>query len=366
MKRRPGVERRRRRLAFSVNSLLTYMFHHEVPEPKPKNFKSGKTAGFTPQQQGFYYEAMILKHLALISDGDKNYVAMFDGQQKNAYDAFQRLTNRQWQAKKLRDDIEKAAKVNVDKWYQELKKNTEGKDVTIQVGNIQASSPIGDALVKIFEDGVEKNAVVFEAKWQTGRDIPVHWFTLNDGTLFGAENFFSFIYNHPNYWSHDIPGAIWEKRIAINALSSFLGNRFGGSIFSYLLNKGEVSKAMSKLSSGPVSKVVAHGMRTTAEITDISKIENDFAQIEQRSSFERVWYNPRSSVGYYKYVLLFEQAGEEIATFGINSYRYEKTTAVKQNGKKVGEYTSVRDSGDRFSFMMYINQKVLAQRYYNS
>lgn len=370
MKRRPGVERRRRRLAKKEKGqkeYALYSFHHDIG---PINFPvddSNYISGLTANVIGYYYEAMVYKYAC--EHPATRELSKFepDGSQSNAIRAFEKISTyaprsssgelKRLQSQLLKETIEAAAKVAANEWINKFIQESESKDVVvpIQVSNVAHGSSAGDiqaSIIDLLNNNAIKETGILEVKWQNIKDKPVQWFQLNDAALFGREKTFQQYLVDTGNWAWRHPDKIWEDTVSKVLLEQFLittnpGLSDNQALLKWLINKGNAQSQFNnqyKVSS----RMTTHGMKSSLSVQNLSDLA-DVLGVE-RGSGTMVQNNYRTRRQYAVNTITFSSNQKEIAWFGVDSLKNEKT--LKGNE---------RDPATLFAFKMWIAQKQFQQ-----
>lgn len=299
---------------------------------------------------GYYFEGQILEYMAATYGG----TAELDGDQQKAKNAFEvklaayNPTSENGKKAKaagleLQAAIKQGAKIAGDSWYKALKKYCEGKNATITIGNISHHNALGD-IEAIIDDGVKKEKIILEAKWQNTPDKPVQWFQLIDSSLFGQNNFEQYLRN-TGWWEYKIPNNDWEKAVATTVLGEFLSSQISPSAagqLRYLLSKGTSKPPDFDISS----KWVAHGMKQGVEVKNLAGLADALGVTQTRTStMQGINFYAKQKFMLYTMAFL-NNSDEEAAWFGIDSLKNDQTLTGKD-----------REIGKKFSFKMWVAQK---------
>lgn len=325
MKRRPGVERRRRRLADlwkgakkgslkdyststlkkkyrqltaanEVDSILSGIKH----ELESRGFNLDTTSGVETEFHTtmghlfeFYTYQAIKKFSLMNIDPETFNISSFSyngevientgGQADTAYKKVEEWSKHNNTALRYRNQIIEAAegvcKNLIFDWMKELNQNIEVSLIADEGGK---GNPIGDMLLKI-----GGKTVVLELKWQTGAHqyTNIKWFSgVADKRLFGNNTFNKFLQNNQGiYWNYQRQKDDFMTQLTQTALLVHIFNTGGGtadSVTNYLIKKGNIAQEMAKLSQdGNVEKITMRLSKTNAQVDiqnmDVTKITKD-------------------------------------------------------------------------------------------
>lgn len=374
MKRRPGVERRRRRLA--NEQYYTSYFGQKIGDSlqlRQSTYKR-QTGEIAANYCGWYFEACVLQALNK-KTGEEYFFDVFDvdldENQKKAVAIFSKANGVALQQKQ---NIEQGAMTVAENWSLIVKKaigRIPGLNSNITVSSIASQNgkgnPLGDLDVRVNE--AIKQRIVLELKWQESPDAAIKWFTsLKEDILFvGA--FKEYLKgNLDTYWTNTVSGRKWQQDIEIGAFYNFLKQyNPSPSLLNYLVQKGNLKN--SKPENQYDSKLVIHGSSAGITITGIDELARNLDMNVKGVSFKkgkkgtpvmdsRLRVNKRGHYGIY----FVGSENEELALIALTGYQKRFLSANVRNATTKNGIKKETIDEANFSFTMYIAQKMLNQQ----
>lgn len=373
MKRRPGVERRRRRLAVgrivsgqSDEKYATYNYVKAISQPKVQETlgEDEKYNNTTAQEAGFYFEAKFIQYLneeLKKIDQDITYSEPLNDNQKRATKNFENgiVASKEIQEKtaQLAEQVRRGARALAIQTARDIKKtiqSSENKDIVIS--NIASSGDVAERVSGDIKVKIGEKELLIEMKWQSSSSANTRLFSqTGDQKLFqGQFGEFASSYQDSKYWQGNYQEGYWTSALAKEVLPEFLKQYQvpgGQELLSYLASKsfGTIPKSKEK---GTV-KLIAHANYTGFTLTNME----DVGKALLGAKFDT---NPK--MRYSSEAVLFSVNGQEVATFGIDKYRNSKSVSKEQESKKKQSNKAYKaPDKNAFSFALYIVQKLVSE-----
>ena len=370
MKRRPGVERRRRRLAQQITggkssvakaAYMTYNFEKKVAQPMYN--KEGKEiyAADYANRAGFYFEACFYKAFCYLVGQPYDESALNTNQKQAIYNFNNAKigpdSKKTWEdVRKLGAAVEQsaalAAKAQYDNFVKKFQKLNEKKYTIKTLSQIKLpemsitniatedGKGVGNIMgdMKVIVNGEEH---ILELKWQSSPYAATRYFgPVSDETLFQG-GFAAWLRDRKDdYWDYSAEGSFWSDKLAFKALPLYMNDRFGdaGAMINYLLAKGNINDGRTSSFNNTFStKAVVHANYTGIMMQGLPELAERL-----RNAINGVAVGTK-----VKEALVFIANGsEEAATFGLASFRNQRNIKSENS-----------PGPDVFSFQFYIAQK---------
>lgn len=260
MKRRPGVERRRRRLATKLYQTEGFV---ESPEPLIEQQASREeNIGTLSNYAGYYFEACALRaaqNIGLYQGEITNAqqmgaLAFFEGDPDNGQ-SIQILSRGSIylstkQFSELKQSIKECAEKVVGDCFVEMFSEI------IPTGNADAV----DFLAKLKSQS-SSTSIEFKFQYSQGRNIK--YSTLTASSLFGPNILTDYMKNHPSgrYWNHKVPTKQWVQRVRGEGFGNFLKDNYSikdgdAEILNMFLSKNGIKTSADY---GKLNKKLVYG-----------------------------------------------------------------------------------------------------------
>lgn len=372
MKRRSGVERRRRRLADKIQQatnsyasqkaeFFTEMFQQDIDTI---NVNNGGTQehNAAANQCGFFFEHEVFRFLSELAGGEGK-----DEYSAEQLRAAQYFSSGDQSIINYGRIITQAAKQVSEQIIKDIQKDSEKIEWEVHViadliGTTKSGktytygNPAGD--LQLIING---KSIILEIKWQENPNKMISYFhSVSEDTLFGGA-FRGYLKKNFNlYWSHRFKEQQWKTAIGVNALSNFLLESYGNwkNAVQFLLSKGNAASRSGIVQDG---KVVVHGTSASIEIADIENLTRAFEKKGLKMTNRNKKITSNTSQRGIKWML----NQEELANFGIRSFYGSgmKQTFSAKRASTIQKRAEESIDKSRFSYDMYINSKLFDQRW---
>lgn len=349
------------------SAYVTYNYIKQVGVPAIANTKAEdeKYNNITAQEAGFYFEAKFLQYLneeLKKIDQDITFSEPLNKNQSRAINNFEGgIVKNQKELEEvinLAEQVRRGARglaINVAKQIKQTIKESENKDIIIS--NIASAGDISERVsgdIKIKIGGME---LIIEMKWQSSSTANTRLFSqTSDETLFkGAFGNFAMSYKDGEYWQGLYKEDAWTTNLSKIVLPAFLENYEvpgGQELLQYLASKSFGTLGQKKKGS---VKLIAHANYYGFTLTDMESVGKALAGA-------KFGLNP--NMRYSSEAVIFSVNGKEVATFGIDKYRNQRSLQKERESKvnpKTGKKLYSAPKQDSFSFALYIVQKLVSE-----
>lgn len=327
---------------------LVYQFQTDVPAPSEAKNTEDKWIALSIEA-GNYFEDRVYYHLNVFGCGkgatsdqkqhSRARQTFAEGGAKGRYFVvYSQGKPYEYNAAAIHElgiAIDKAAQQTARNFYNEIKKDLEGKSFTIEL--TRGGDEAGDILVKMVDGVFEGKKIMLELKYQLS-SAKVRWFGLNADTLFGPGVFQSWLDSHKaEWWSYKEAPQRWQNKMRQEAVKQFLLSSDGAgqnesTLLAYLLQKGaaleneNIAKKYVGYGNTNVSGMTAS---TFLNLKSLEAVNAELKALDKSAIFK----------------IINKASGDELGTFGLTKYQKPKETGA-------GPY------GASFNFALYLSQKL--------